>query len=120
LRGPFLAIPKRVLNSEEFGRLNAYEVKLLIEIARQFNGRNNGDLSAAFSQLRLRGFRSPSTLQRAKQGLVDKGWLYVTRHGGKNRCSLYEITWEPRNDCGGKLECGPTTIAQNLWEKKIL
>jgi hypothetical protein len=106
-----------VMKSPEWGDLDGYEVKLLMELAKEYKGNNNGDLSAAFSVLKSRGWRSSATLNRRLRGLVEKGWLLVTRHGGSHRCSLYAITWWPLNECSNKTLYGTELRARNTWRK---
>lgn len=114
----YLGIPHYVFRSEEFGQLDAWALKLLVELAGKYTGFNNGDLSAAFSQLEKRGWRSSGTLDAAKKKLLRDGWVTTTRHGGRNRCALYAISWLPINECPGKfLEVKPTTVASNAWQK---
>jgi len=118
--GPFIRMPRDVLDSSQFGALSPQAIKLLMELARQYRGNNNGDLSAAWSQLKLRGWRSPGTLARAKRELVDSGFVTLTRQGGRHRCSLYAVTWEAIDDCNGKHDERPTAVPLKLWQKKSL
>src|SRR5690242_14597503 len=114
----FLRLTHNLLNSEEFGSLSAHATKLLIELARKYNGKNNGDLSCAWSDCRKRGWTSKGALQRARDELLAAGFIVVTHHGGKHVCSLYALTFEPIDACEGKvLEIGPTTTASHAWRK---
>jgi len=114
----FLALPHYILRSPEFGRLKPAAVKLLLELAANYNGANNGDLSAAFSQLRARGWKSSDTLSKALKALRKDGWIICTREGGKNRCSLYAVTWWPVDACQGKwLEVAPEKAPSHAWKK---
>jgi hypothetical protein len=114
---PFISIPREVADSEAFGRLSPQGTKLLLELARQYRGNNNGDFSAAWSQLKNRGWKSPSTLARAKSELALSGFALVCRQGGRNRCSLYAITWWPIDECGGKHQERPSHVPLHLWKK---
>ena len=53
--------------------------------------------------MRQRGWRSSSTLNRARQELVYYGFIELTRQGGLGCCSLYAITWEGIDHCNGKI-----------------
>jgi len=44
------------------------------------------------------------TLDRAKKDLLKNGWLIKTRQGGKNKCSLYAISWLPLDDVKVRLD----------------
>ena len=47
-RGSFIAVPKQILESPQYASLSAWSVKLLFDIYAHYNGKNNGDLSAAW------------------------------------------------------------------------
>lgn len=112
----FISLPHYILQSAEFGRLTAYGTKLLIELASSYKGSNNGDLSAAFSALKNRGWRSAGTLSKALRELQERGFIIVARQGGRNRCSLYAITWWPIDECSGKLEVASEVLARHSWK----
>ena len=115
----FLRLPHFLLESDEFAELSTTATKLLLEVARLYRGANNGDLELVWSGLKKRGWRSQSTIHKAKDELLATGWLVCTRHGGQNRCSLFAITWEPIDECPGKgLEWAPQKVASHLWKKQ--
>ena len=114
---PFLLLQHDITSSPEWAALSAKAVKLLIEIARQFRGYNNGDLSAPWSKMKLRGFRSPQTLHNAKQELIEAGFVVVARQGGMHGCTLFAVTWMPIDECGGKLDRLAERVASNAWKK---
>ena len=92
--GTFIALPKNVINSPKFGQLSGNAVKLLIQIFEQFNGKNNGDLSASFNVLKDKGWASKSTLNSCINQLIDKGFIIKTRQGSYPKtASLYGVTW---------------------------
>jgi hypothetical protein len=115
LAGGFLALPKAVLNSPKFRSLSSAAVKLLIDIGSQFNGKNNGDLSAAWKIMSPRGWRSEATLARAKKELIAAGFIDETRKGHlPNKCSLYGLTFHPLN-ANSKLDVGVNGFAFGAW-----
>ncbi len=114
----YVGIPHYVYRSAEFGQLDGWGLKLLIEVAGKYHGFNNGDLSCTWSQLSKRGWRSNGTFRKALRQLLDAEWLICTRHGGRNRCALYAVSWWPIDACEGKwLEIGPEVTASNRWQK---
>lgn len=113
----FIGLPHYILKSIEFASLTPNAVKLLIELAKEYKGSNNGDFSAAYSVLKMRGWRSPGTLSKALKELLEKGWIVTTRHGGRHRCSLYAVTWWSIDECGGKLELATENVARHDWKK---
>lgn len=125
INGTFSALPHAVQDSPAFRHLSPAAVKLLIDILRQYNSKNNGDLNCAFSEMRDRGWRSTATLNRAKQELIQAGLLQVTRQGGLSQgrrvCSLFALTWHPVHECRDehgrhKLDVKPTKIPSALWK----
>lgn len=90
---------------------------VLDDLCLQLNGKNNGDLALAMRLMKPLGWTSHNTLTRAAKELKDKGFLTLTRQGGRGIPNLFAITWAPINDCGGKLEVMPTIVASNLWKK---
>lgn len=96
----FIALPYSVLNSPLFIALPPHAVKLLIDVAAQYRGDNNGDLSLAWKLMKPRGWRSEATLHKAKCELLAAGLLYETRKGHRpNVCSLFALTWHHLDAC---------------------
>jgi hypothetical protein len=113
---PFLQLPKHVLGSEAYRSLSGWEVKLLVDIASQFSGKNNGDLGASWTVMKCRGWNSPSTLNKALKGILNAGMIQETRSGGRHRCTLYAVTWRGIDDCKGKLDVNSTIAPSNLFQ----
>ena len=113
----FVMFPLDVLNHETFRTLSPRATKLLIDIAAQYRGNNNGDLSATLSLMRERGWNSSDQLDKAKKELVGKDVIRVARQGGLNKCNLYALTWFPIDECKGKLDIVSTTTAPGNWKK---
>lgn len=117
--GRFLLLPHMVLCSPSFHELSGSAVKLLIDIAVQYNGKNNGDLACAFKVMKPKGWRSEATLDRAKKELLAAGFIAETRKGHlPNTCSLYGITWQPLNP-NGKLDIGPAGFPYGEWARRL-
>lgn len=103
--------------SPEYAELSPRAVKALIDLFCQYRGGNNGDLCAAKSVMQKSGWRSNDCLSKALKELVDKGWLMITRQGGRHLASLYAVTFMPIDECGGKLDVKATRLAPHLWKK---
>jgi hypothetical protein len=97
--------------------LSAYAVKLLFDLFAQFNGRNNGDLSACWTFMQRRGWRSKATLHKATVELRKKGWVAVARQGGRNKPTLYALTFLAVDQCNGKLDIDSTVAPLSWWKK---
>lgn len=115
--GTFTAIPHAVQDSANWRACGGTAIKLLCDLARQYNGGNNGDLCASISVLRPRGWNSPDTLKHALLELRHFGFLKLTRQGGLNCASLYAVTWHAIDDCKGKLECASTVVPSGDWKE---
>lgn len=113
--GSFVALPHELLNSAAFTYLTPKATKLLLDIAAQYKGRNNGDLCASWQVMRKRGWNSRTTVDRAEKELLEHGLIELTRQGGKHMPTLYAITWRAIDDCETRLDVSSTKTASNLW-----
>jgi len=113
----FAGIPKECMKHDNYIRLSSNAKVLLVEFCYLYNGGNNGDLSATFSTLQKRGWRSKGTLARSIKELRKIGWIILARQGGKNHCSLYALTFQAIDECKGKHDKPPTIIASGDWKK---
>lgn len=106
------SLPAALLALDDMKQLSAKALKLLIDLGAQFNGRNNGDLCATLSMMRLRGWNSNDTLTKAKKELLERNLILETKQGGLGiGPSLYAVTWQPIHECNGKLEVASTLLA---------
>lgn len=121
IKGRFTRLPEVVLATRKYSRLSAYAVKLLVDIARQYNGLNNGDLQATYSLMKDQGWRSKGTLAAATRELQEAGFIEMTRQGGMNLGpSLWAVTWEAIDECRDargrrKTDSPPTRIPTRLY-----
>lgn len=111
--GSFVLLPHAVIDSPAWRHCGGTAIKLLCDMARQFNGRNNGDLCAAVSV--VPGL-APETRTRALRELRHYGLLILTRQGGLHGPSLYALTWQPIDECSGKLETEATRRPPGDWK----
>lgn len=106
----FFHLHRPLLDCEDFISLKGNSIKLLVDLGRQYNGRNNGDLCASLSVMKKRGWNSNQQLTKALKELLERNLIVQTKQGGLNMGpNLYAITWQPINECQGKLDMGPTT-----------
>lgn len=116
-KGGFVRLPWSVLKSRAFIQASPYARMLLIDLAMQYRGDNNGDLCAAWKLMQPRGWRSEETLQKAKRELLDLGLIVETRKGARpNKASLYAVTWFALDPCGGKLEMSPAGFPRGAYK----
>lgn len=116
-QGSFVLLPHAITHSHIYTKLSAYGVKLLVDLANQYNGKNNGDLSLAYSVMKDEGWRSPSTLSKAIKELKALDLIEVTRQGARKRCSLYALTFHAIDECSGKHNAKPTERPKSQWRK---
>ncbi|OIQ81585.1 hypothetical protein GALL_366380 [mine drainage metagenome] len=103
--GAFVTLPAAVLNGAAYLGIGAHARMLLFDLLAQYRGNNNGDLCAAYSLMKIRGWKSTHTLQAAKSELLEAGLIVETRKGARpNLASLYALTWYALDDCNGKLD----------------
>lgn len=116
-----MGIPYRVATNPNFVSLSAIEFKLLFQIWTQYNGSNNGNLTACWSVMKDLGWTGRGSLYKAFSGLKEKGFLLVTRQGKKVRGhpTLLAVTWEGIDDCGIEYDPGikPSPAPLHLWER---
>jgi len=111
--GSFAMLPDVVLRSPEVHSVPGEAVRLMAALAAQYNGSNNGNLSAALSVLRAYGFTSSDTVSRNLRKLESAGLIVRTRDGmfscGVPSCALYALAWKKIDACPGKcLNVAPT------------
>ena len=117
--GPsFSQLVHEYFQSPQYAALSPRAVKLLIDLYCQFRGTNNGDLTAAWTVMKQRGWTSKSQLQKALVELEARDWILRTRQGSINKASLYAVTFRGIDYCSGKLDAGVTPDSRplHLWK----
>jgi hypothetical protein len=102
--GLFVALPHVVLESSAYRSLDFAARALLVDIAKQHKGRNNGSLVACSKYLAPMGWSSKQTVQRSIKALVAVKLLHLTRQGGINSASWYAVTWHDLDVLSGQDE----------------
>jgi len=125
--------PHALLDHENFKRLTAHGLKLLVDMYSFYNGRNNGDLSCTWKLLTPRGWKSPVTRDAAKAELQHYGLIVKTRTGSfNNRPDLFAVTWRKIDECidkgtgNSKIELfktpckapGTWKLEKSAWDRK--
>jgi hypothetical protein len=95
------------MDSPAYAELSFSAQSLLMVLARQMNGDNNGRLQASYKFCRRYGFGSEHTIRGAIAELIAHGLIYRTRsHGANKAWARYAVTWLPigkLNDDGVEL-----------------
>ncbi len=103
----YAGIPHSVMDHPDYIATSGNAIRLLLELSKQYNGYNNGDLHAAFSVMKKRGVAgSKTTLAKLLAELIGNGLIVRTREAWfgnpGSQCALYALTWQAIDDCKGK------------------
>lgn len=109
-------LPHAIFQSAQYAALSPRAVKLLIDLLCQYRGTNNGDLCASWAVMRKSGWRSKSQLRKALLELDAARWVSLTRQGDINKPSLYAVTFQGVDYCGGKLDVTADPKASHAWK----
>lgn len=92
--GGFVALPWSVMDSAAYLGLSVHARALLLEIARQLRGDNNGSLLCSRAYMATRGWKSADMLSKCKAELLASNLLHETVMGHRpNKASWYAVTW---------------------------
>lgn len=90
----FVLLPHVVMDSPAYLNLSFSATTMLVDVARQYSGSNNGKLVLCDKALKRRGWNSHATITKAKRELIEAGLLFLTRQGYRpNKASWYALTW---------------------------
>lgn len=104
----FVPIPRIVLRSEQYAELPHSAKALLLDLAAQYTGKNNGRLCVAFEALRASGWNSKHALLRAKRALLACSFAIQTRRGHAPKTAewigftWWQLHYEPSMDVDPK------------------
>src|SRR4051812_40495803 len=93
--GRFVALPHSVLDCPGYRGLTVYAKALLVDVARQYAGGNNGSLLCSRRKMAEYGWKSVDTLTKALSELLAANLLFRTVQGQRpNKASWYALTWQ--------------------------
>lgn len=114
--GSYSAWPHQCAEHPNFLRLSPNAKALLFYFVGLYRGKNNGDLSCAWGHTKDAGLGARNTVEKARKELEERGWIVRTRQGSQNQCSLYGVTFQPINECDGKLDEPHSPVALGFWK----
>jgi len=116
--GPWIAMPLDFLRSRAWSELSPQAAKMLLDLCAQLgaDAKGNGDLSAAPTMMRPKGWVSNANRVAALQQLEAARLIVLTRRGNRRRCALYAITLWPMQCDFSKLDHGPGSYSQTDWQ----
>ena len=93
----FVGVNTSLLNSPAWIALDRAAQALFFDLRVKVNGYNNGNINAAMSELKHRGWNSPATLAKCLRQLEALGFIAKTRatvgvEKGSKVCNLYRFT----------------------------
>jgi hypothetical protein len=92
--GPFVMLPLHVIRSTQYIGLSHASRSLLILVAAQYKGRNNGKLVATPRYLLEMGWNSNNSTSRCLSELMASGLLVRTRMGARpSKAAWYALGW---------------------------
>ncbi|MDR7099341.1 hypothetical protein J2X04_001688 [Lysobacter niabensis] len=119
--GMAFIIPVSLIRHPNYARLSPWAHKLLADLSTQYSGYNNGYLCAAWTLMRQRGWRSRTTLEKARTELEHFRVIERTQQGGRNRPNLYAFTWRRVDELKGrpKLHVPKSIKPTDAWNATI-
>ena len=90
----FVLLPRVVLESPGYRQAGHAARSMLIDIAMQYSGHNNGKLVACAKYVEPIGWNSNATVLRAVRELLVCGLLIETRKGARpNKAAWFALSW---------------------------
>jgi len=119
VKSGYSALPHCIQDYPAFQALSFSAKSLLLEVLRQHNGRNNGHYQLVTEYLEKRGWKSSSTIQKAKKELLAAEFIVQTKQGGLGTgpC-LFAVTWYGIDDWSG-LDLQRHEYRLGAWRIKI-
>lgn len=114
-------IPLSLLRHPSFKMLSANACKMLLTLASQYTGFNNGYLCGAWTLAKERGWASPTTAREALLELEHYKMVERTQQGGRNKPNLYAFTFRRVDEQEGRppLDSTPTMSSGNQWKEGV-
>lgn len=114
-------MPWSVLDSAAYMGLSVHARVLLIEIARQLRGDNNGSLLCSRAYMATRGWKSADMLTKCKAELLACRLLYQTVMGHRpNKASWYAVTWMGLDQLRGYDEGAEKGFVRGAYKDRAL
>lgn len=114
----FIGIPHWVALHPSFRDASHRARALLLDVALQYNGRNNGRLTVCAKAMKPLGWNSNDALYKAKNELLALGLLIETRRGAKpSKAAWYALSWRALDVVDG-LDMNPRSYV-TLGAQKI-
>ncbi len=95
--GKFVRLANSMLTSPAWRSLSGSAIKYYIELRREFNGTNNGEIHLSLEEAKKRLGMARDTALRVQLELIDKGFIRMTKRGGfhQRTATTWALTDEP-------------------------
>jgi len=115
---PFTKALHAIHDHPDYVALTKQTRAFLWDLARQYNGYNNGNLAACEGLMRPLGW-SKWELMRARSEALEMGWIEVTRYPTAKRDPvLYRLTWMLTDRWEGRPVLDPGATQQKVRSLK--
>ncbi len=116
--GRFAMLPLTVLAEPAVNTLSHAAFRILVLMAAQYNGGNNGALGITYSQAALNGIGSDNTLYRALRTLEERGLIEQTYPASRvpPRPTMYALTWMSVDDTSWSRSTRIPTHTYRDWQ----
>lgn len=115
----FVPLPHAVMMHPTYAKLSGGSVKLLLTLASDYMGKNNGHLIATVARMSRIGIKSKESIANSLRQLIDLGFVIRTHASVVRDPAMYAISWLPINEPprGQKYDAGilPGNQALDLW-----
>jgi len=93
-QGRFLALPHHMTGSAAWRSLSGNSVKVFVELARRYDGKNNGRIAMSLEQAAKALGIGKQTVQRSLAELAAKGFIMKTARGDfySRMAATYRLT----------------------------
>lgn len=116
--GRFILIPCSVFECPAYMRLSANARCLLLEVALQYHGSDNGRLLLSRAHLSKRGWTSSDMITKGKRELLAAGFIFETVMGHRpNKASWYAVTWCSLDKLNGFDPGAASTFERSAYRK---
>jgi len=114
--GPqFVQLFYYMIDSEGYQDLSCHASRAYTQIARKYNGYNNGDLSYTYKEASKIMHRN--TYAKALNELVSHGFIDIVRSGGLNKeCNIFALSHRWKKFGTPHFEEGKRTVFNPNWK----
>ena len=119
--GRFITLPVAVLESAAYLGLSANARSLLLEVAMQCHGDDNGRMLLSRAHLNKRGLMSSDMNQKGKRELIAAGLIFETVKGQRpKKAAWYAVTWRRLDKLPGFDPGAALMFERGAYSKKVL